>query len=59
MNVLDFILSMKIKSLLNIIWFKWKDESVNLKSSFSRELFKTQVKRIFKILCQIPPSVSL
>ena len=49
MHILDFILSMKVKSYIieYYLWFKWKDESINLKYSFSGELFKTQVKMIF------------
>ena len=29
------------------LWLKWKDESVNLKSTFSGESFRMQVKRTF------------
>ena len=37
MHVLDFILSSIVKSLLNIMISKWKDEYVDLKSIFFGE----------------------
>ena len=36
MQELDFILSLNVKSLLNML-FKWKDEFVSLKSIFPGE----------------------
>ena len=48
MQVLDFILSMKVKSWLNIICdFKWKDKCIDLKSSFQVNCLKKLAKMIF------------